>query len=380
MKRKKIIFFCDWFEPGYAAGGPIRSVANMVKQLGEFHDIYVVTRITDFNSTIPYPGITEDTWIDQSWGKVKYVSDKKFKRPQVEQVFEEIKPDFIHLNSLFSPKFTLTPMSAAKSLNVKVVLAPRGMLGENSLKIKRLKKKLFLTFSKLKKSYAHIVWHASTEIEAKDIKAVFGKNIKVKTAINLVHFYLPSSDSVFSKRGKVVKGVYISRISKIKNLAFALERLKSVSDSNSFEFDIYGPIEDNEYWNECQGIIKEIEVKVNYKGELDHSKVKSTFEDYDFLFLPTHHENFGHVFVEAWSSGCMTLISDQTPWRGLSDKGVGYELSLSNKDEFEKALTSIIERDDAAKKENIEKCLSFAHQIMFNETNLQQNLNLFKDE
>lgn len=380
MGRKKIIFFSDWFEPGYAAGGPIRSVVNMVNQLGKFHDIFVVTRITDFNSKVPYPNIPENEWIQKSWGQVKYVQDQFFKRQQVALIFEEIEPDFVHLNSLFSPKFTLTPMSVAKSKGVRVVLAPRGMLGESSLKIKRLKKKLFLTFSKLKKSYAHVIWHASTEIEAADIKAVFGQKIKVKTAINLVHFDLPKVHDVLSKRDEVIRGVYISRISKIKNLKFALIQLKSLSKELKFQFDIYGPIEDSIYWNECQEIIKDLNVKVSYKGELKHTLVRTTFEKYDFLFLPTEHENFGHVFVEAWSSGCMTLISDRTPWSDLKSKGIGAAVQLENESEFELALKEMIANSKSGRQENIEKCLSFAHQMMHDERNLEQNLNLFKDE
>lgn len=380
MERKKIIFFSDWFEPGYVAGGPIRSVVNMVTQLGKFHDIYVVTRITDFNSKEPYPNIPENQWVQKSWGWVKYVRDKVFKRPQVEAIFEDVQPDYVHLNSLFSPKFTLTPMSVAKSKGVKVVLAPRGMLGENSLKIKRLKKRLFLTFSKLRKSYSHVIWHASTEIEALDIQAVFGNGVRIKTAINLVYFELPKVELVLSERDKNVKGVYVSRISSIKNLKFALNRLKSIPKKIKFKFDIYGPIEDHTYWDECKDLIDKLGVEVSYKGELKHSQVRKTFQKYDFLFLPTQHENFGHVFLEAWSSGCMTLISDQTPWRGLKEKGVGYDISLEDNKAFEQAIQEILDRTDEEREVSIEKCLSFADQLIHNEYSLQQNLNLFKDE
>ena len=47
-----------------------------------------------------------------------------------------------------------------------------------------------------------------------------------------------------------------------------------------------------------------------------------------FLF-PTLGENFGQVILEAMTAGCAILISDATPWRGLQEKGYGWELPLA---------------------------------------------------
>jgi len=59
------------------------------------------------------------------------------------------------------------------------------MLGAGALEIKRLKKKLFLFYSKLRGTYSNITWHASTEIEKKEIQNVFGEKAKVITTLNL---------------------------------------------------------------------------------------------------------------------------------------------------------------------------------------------------
>ncbi|MFM7726721.1 MAG: hypothetical protein ACKO7B_08465, partial [Flavobacteriales bacterium] len=58
--RKKILVFADWFLPGYKAGGPIRSVANLVQTLDV--DFWIVTRITDHQSNEPYTGIVAGSW------------------------------------------------------------------------------------------------------------------------------------------------------------------------------------------------------------------------------------------------------------------------------------------------------------------------------
>src|SRR3546814_17574361 len=36
-------------------------------------------------------------------------------------------------------------------------------------------------------------------------------------------------------------------------------------------------------------------------------------------------ENYGHVIAEALEAGLRLLISDQTPWRGLAEAGVGHD-------------------------------------------------------
>ncbi|MBI9061941.1 MAG: hypothetical protein JEZ14_08115 [Marinilabiliaceae bacterium] len=48
MPKKKILIFIDWFLPGYKAGGPVRSMANMVEYLMEEYDFFIVTRNTDY--------------------------------------------------------------------------------------------------------------------------------------------------------------------------------------------------------------------------------------------------------------------------------------------------------------------------------------------
>ena len=79
---------------------------------------------------------------------------------------ESPPPDVMYLNSLFSVPFALQPIRAAKSLGIRVVLAPRGMLGAGALAIKPAKKKLFLTLARLFGLFRDVRWHASTSVEA----------------------------------------------------------------------------------------------------------------------------------------------------------------------------------------------------------------------
>jgi glycosyltransferase involved in cell wall biosynthesis len=61
-------------------------------------------------------------------------------------------------------------------------------------------------------------------------------------------------------------------------------------------------------------------------------------QNYDLLFLPTAGENYGHVVVEALSAGVPVLLSDQTPWRCLQEKGIGWDIPLSDTNRFVEAI------------------------------------------
>ena len=56
------------------------------------------------------------------------------------------------------------------------------------------------------------------------------------------------------------------------------------------KFDIYGPIESDDYWNECKKAIKELPSNINaqYIGMLTQEEVAPTFMKYDCFLLLSH--------------------------------------------------------------------------------------------
>lgn len=99
----------------------------------------------------------------------------------------------------------------------------------------------------------------------------------------------------------------------MKNLLYALELLSMVSKRVSF--DIYGPIEDENYWHKCQRKIKQMpdNMNVSYKGVLVPYDVQKVFGKYDFFLFPAFGENYGHVIAESLLAGTFVITSDQTP-------------------------------------------------------------------
>lgn len=327
MIVKKIMFFVDWFEPGYRAGGPIRSCVNLSERLSEKAEILIVTGNTDYNECEPYPDIQPDTWIKRGGKNVWYASPRKRTWSEFRELLVKEKPDVVYLNSMFSTRYTLIPLLLCLFFlpSARIVLAPRGMLAKGALSVKAGKKKVFLKlfrFLPLKR----IMFHATTVSEADDIINAFPK-AEVYVAPNLVEDRVSEVPHSRKDPGQLHL-VSIARISPEKNLLFLLKCLASVS--NNVRLTLYGSINDYEYWNKCSAMIRTLpeNISVQHKGPIAPEEISKALKGNDFMILPTLGENFGHVIIESLSAATPVVISDRTPWLDLEQVGCGFVLAL----------------------------------------------------
>ncbi len=99
--------------------------------------------------------------------------------------------------------------------------------------------------------------------------------------------------------------------------------------------------------------------------------------EHDLFFLPTLGENFGHVILEALCAGCPVLISDQTPWRGLEEKGVGWDLSLSKPEMFREVLQRCVDMNDEEYMKWSERAREYGVNVSRDDNVVKQNRQLF---
>ena len=81
-----------------------------------------------------------------------------------------------------------------------------------------------------------------------------------------------------------------------------------------------------------------------------------------FLF-PTGGENFGHVILEALCAGCPVLVSDQTPWRDLEAKGVGWDYPLDEPQRFRSTIDELVGMGDAEFQRRARSAAAFGRSI-----------------
>ncbi|MFK7780592.1 MAG: glycosyltransferase [Candidatus Gracilibacteria bacterium] len=343
---KKILIFKDSFLPGFRGGGPITSIANLVQLLNQDFNILICTKNHDFGETVPYESVESDTVARYKEFNVYYAS--ALNKKSITKVVNEFNPDVIYLNSFFSSTTQKVMLLNKLYFRKKLIVAPRGELQENALNIKKTKKSVYLFVYKFFKMYKDVKFHSTDKIETKRIKELF----HTKAVAELQNAVKIDSFSPLTKQKDELKLVFVSRISRKKNLHFALLVLQNTSCS--IIFDIYGPKEDMAYWGECEQIIKSMpnNVKISYKGSLAQSEIVKKMREYHAFLFPTLSENFGHVIVEAMQAGLVPIISDQTPWLKLDAINAGWDIKLDDKKKYEEVIDKLykMENEEYSKK------------------------------
>jgi len=381
VSKPIILTFVGCYFPGYKFGGQVRTTTNMVDHLGDEFDFRIVTMDRDFLDTEPYPDVEADAWNQVGKAQVFYCAPSHRSLFFLRRLLSKTAYDVLYLHGFFDPVFTikLLLLRCMKMIPKRpVVLAPHGEFSRGAVNIKAWKKKPYLVCAKVLGLYRNLVWHASATYEAADIKTIMGNTASnIVVAINLSPLSDKSPEPQWpDKSTECLRVAFLSRVSPKKNLDYALNVLKNVRVRVCY--DIYGTLEDRSYWASCRKIINAMpgNVAVEYKGEVPHDKVCDILHGYDLFFFPTRGENYGYVIHEALTAGLPVLISDQTPWRNLPEKGVGWDLQLDDPSAFIRRIEEVAHMDVAAHKKLRNCAWEYGRQSQ-NDDALQANRCLF---
>jgi glycosyltransferase involved in cell wall biosynthesis len=145
-----------------------------------------------------------------------------------------------------------------------------------------------------------------------------------------------------------------------KNVNWFLDLLRSVNGEISL--DVYGPVEDDEYFEETKQLIAKLpsNISVEIKGPVEYDLVPEVLGRYEFFVLPTLGENFGHIYVEAMAAGLPLLTSDRTPWRELESKHVGWDIPLEEPGEWLDVVEACAAMTDDEYRQRSRQALDFA--------------------
>lgn len=339
VKKKKILIFTGYYLPGYRAGGPVKSIKNVVDNLHGDFDFYIVTRNNDLGCH-RYENTFTNGWYEGDGCKIRYLNTGLSSLLIIYKLIKKTSPDVIYINSFFDFIFSIWVIILRKfrlfSCN-KIILAPRGEFSKAALSLGRVKKAIYIRIAKKLKLYQNVLWQCSTIFEKKDVLTQIS-NADIHIAKDLPSV---TTEEVIFSCNKSVKVLFLSRISPMKNLNYALDILNTVKEP--ITFDIYGPIEDLGYWETCCDKIKQLpsHITVEYKGEVVPNHVPEVMGRYDLFFLPTRGENYGHVIAESLLVGTPVLISDRTPWRGLEAESMGWDLALEDREAFANCLNRL---------------------------------------
>src|ERR1035441_2951328 len=71
--RNSVLVLVGTYLPGYKAGGPLRSIANLVATLGQEFHFRIATLDRDLGEKSPYPGIAANQWVRVGQADVHYL-------------------------------------------------------------------------------------------------------------------------------------------------------------------------------------------------------------------------------------------------------------------------------------------------------------------
>lgn len=369
MEKRKVLVVCDWYEPGYKAGGPIQSCKNIAATLQYDIDFYILTSDRDLGETQSYKSIETNKWVKHKHNEnVFYASPGYLKLPVLKKIIKDIAPDVVYFNSMFSKNYTIRPLFVLRSMKYagKIILAPRGMLHQGAMAKKSLKKQVFLSFFQTSGIKSKIIFHATDAQEKVDILKYFKKGTRVELLENIPN---TDNDNIVRKKEKgTLKMVFISRIHPKKNLDYLLKVLANIESKGRINLDVYGTHDDTQYLEQCRVFARSLpdNISVNFFEPIPHREIFPTLHKYHLFALPTLGENFGHAIFEALSSGCPVLISDQTPWRNLETVNAGWDIPLHNKSEFKTIIEDLIAMDGEEYEAKSKGALDFASNFVKN--------------
>jgi glycosyltransferase involved in cell wall biosynthesis len=385
----KILTVAEHYLPSHKAGGPVRSISNTIDALGNEFEYIIVTSDRDLGDSQPFDFIKGGQWIPVGRAQVLYLAPCEKRLVPWKRLLNSLQYDLIYLNSFFSTLTVMTLFLRRFGLiaNKPILIAVRGELGHGALEIKWFKKKVYLFITKIIGFYEGVKWHASSEYELAELLFVLGIP-KTSAFISFAPVYvapdLPRVAPDFSeekppisKQPGSARIIFLSRIARKKNLDIALKLLSGMK--GRIDFDIYGPLEDQSYWKECQKIIKHLppDIVVKYGGTVNADDVGKVFSRYHLFLFPTRNENFGHVILEAFCAGCLVLTSNTTAWRGLEAKRVGWDLPLTSPESYRNALRDVLDMDAAEFEERSMLARQFGHDFANNPMLVRANRSMF---
>lgn len=340
--RNKSLIFTDYFLPGYKAGGALKSIFNSINIIKNDTDITLITKGYDVFKRNKYKNVRLNKMISSNGIRIIYIFNIYFpefflllKILLTTNLLKNCKYKTIYLNSFFSPFSSLIPqflvLIGFLKCN-KLVISPRGEITESTMKLKPIRKKMFL--------YLHIllfklinncklIYHSSSIFESSQISHYLNKE-KIIEAIDPPSLISPDL-TLYKPDDRLFKIVYFSRVDKKKNLLFLINCLKKSSFDFTLKLDIIGPICDQSYWLKCNKSLLKLPTNITFEycGSFSPEEIYKTIPKYDLFVFPTFSENFGHVVFESIRLGTPVLLSKNTPWE-CSVPGIVNTLDLDS--------------------------------------------------
>jgi len=162
----------------------------------------------------------------------------------------------------------------------------------------------------------------------------------------------------------IVELLVVSRITRLKQIELAIQAVSTcIKNELKVHLNLIGPISDSSYFNELKALVKQkgLEAFVTFKGAIAHADLVPYYQKADLLLLPSEHESFGMVMIEAMACGTpvVALKGAGGPEEIIQDGVDGILTNITGYDNVVHSLicdgSKLIKLREASRKSVIEK-------------------------
>ena len=106
MSKPIILIFTLFYFPGYKAGGPIKSIRQMINSLSDDFDFKIITSDRDAGDSHAFKNVPINKWTAYKNVTIFYYKQSN-NFLYLLKIINNVKHDAIYLNSLMDRKFTM---------------------------------------------------------------------------------------------------------------------------------------------------------------------------------------------------------------------------------------------------------------------------------
>ena len=292
------------------------------------------------------------------------------------KILQDENPDLVHINGIWDPQNWLF-QEVCRSLKIKVLLSPHGMLEPYILKRNSLKKRVALALYQNRALKSADYLHATAAEELNQIRKL-GFSSPATVIPNGIDVSAVVKRHTFETSKHEVNILFLSRIHPKKGLEILIEAI-SILKVPEIKVIIAGEGEEV-YINRLKKLCVEKEVGhlFHFIGGVYEKQKWSLYAQADFFVLPTYSENFGIVVIEALAAGVPVITTTGTPWKELVENNCGWwiELNVPNLLTAIKEALGLSAKDRARMQENGVQLVQQKYRI---EAVVQSTLEFYKN-
>lgn len=229
--------------------------------------------------------------------------------------------DIFHTHGLWLMP-NIYPADAARRGGGAFVISPRGMLATAALKFSAVRKRIFWALAQKRAAEAAVLFHATSEQEACDIRAM-GLAAPIVVAANGVD--VPDVPSKARAETGMRTILHLGRIHPKKGLEHLVRAWAEIEpEAHSWRLRIVGPNERG-HADALRALAAQLGIeRVSIEGALYGAEKTAAYRDASLFVLPSLNENFAMTVAEALSVGVPVISTKGAPWSGLEREGCGW--------------------------------------------------------